>query len=125
MCQFKRLSFFLLLICTSQTLFSQLQIVPQTNAQVLAEKLVGSGVIITNVKLSGSKYSTAFFYNKGGTQLGIDSGIVLTTGRVLSADGYIGLNGAQSLLASNQMQTGGDSDLDQVVPQDTTTYAGV
>ncbi|MFL5741240.1 MAG: choice-of-anchor L domain-containing protein, partial [Flavisolibacter sp.] len=123
MCQFKRLLFFLLLICTSQTLFSQLQIVPQTSGQALAQKLVGSGVIISNVHLSGSKFSTAFFYNQGNTKLGIDSGIVLTTGRAITADGYIGLNGPQTLLASNQMAEEGDDQLDDVVAPSKTTDA--
>ena len=118
----KEFSFFLL-ICTSKTLFSQLQIVPETKAQSLAQKLVGAGVIISNVHLTGSKLSTAFFYNQGNTQLGIDSGIVLTTGRALSGNGYIGLNGPQSALASNQIGTEGDDQLDDLVSPSETADA--
>src|SRR3954471_22480759 len=98
----------LMLFCTTQKTYSQLQIVPQTNAQALAQKLVGGGVTISNVTLTGSSLSTAFFYNQGGTQLAMDSGIVLSTGRVLSAPGLPGLNGSASQLANSQTNTPGD-----------------
>jgi gliding motility-associated-like protein len=110
-----------LLICTSESVLSQLQIQPQSNAQALAQKLVGKGVIISKVKLTGSNLSTAFFRNPpGATQLGIDSGIVLSTGRVIGTGGFNGLNAAQNLLASSQIGTDGDDDLNNLVkPRET------
>src|SRR3954471_4443447 len=112
---------FFLVICTSEAVLSQLQIQPQSNAQALAQKLVGKGVIISKVKLTGSNLSTAFFRNPAGaTQLGIDSGIVLSTGRVIGTAGFNGLDGAQSLLASTQIGTDGDDDLNNLVkPRET------
>ncbi|HWJ90120.1 MAG TPA: choice-of-anchor L domain-containing protein [Flavisolibacter sp.] len=111
-----RFTLLILLICTSESVLAQLQIVPQNNAQALAQKLVGSGVIISKVKITGSNLSTAFFYNRSGsTQLGIDSGIVLSTGRVIGGAGFNGLDGSQNLLASNQIGTDGDADLNALV----------
>ena len=104
----------LLLLSAAATTHAQLQIVPQANGQALAQKLVGPGVTISNVTLTGSNLSTAFFYNQGGLALGLDSGIVLSTGRVLT-DGANGLNGPASSLASSNTNTPGYPMLSELV----------
>lgn len=90
---------------------AQLVITSQTNAQALAQKLVGEGVSISNVTLTADSRGTGFFNNISGTQIGLDSGIVLTNGRVLTAPGQIGLSGAASTFASLDQLAPGDQDL--------------
>jgi len=111
----KRLFTVLVVLAFSVNGKSQLNIIPQTNGLQLAQKLVGSGVTISNISLTGSSLSTGFFYNQSGTQLGIDSGIVLSTGRVLTSGTFYGLNGSQNLTASSQMNTAGDPQLSELV----------
>ncbi|MGZ5287681.1 MAG: choice-of-anchor L domain-containing protein, partial [Flavisolibacter sp.] len=106
------------------TTHAQLQIVPQANAQALAQKLVGPGVTISNVTLTGSNLSTAFFYNQGGLALGLDSGIVLSTGKVLT-DATPGLNGPAFSLASSNTFTPGYPMLSALVAPSPTNNAVV
>lgn len=100
---------------------AQLLIVPEFNAQALAQKLVGPGVAISNVTLVGDPRNTAIFYNQFGPLIGIDSGIVLTNGRAksppfpplpiswgLDADGF---NQAALLNANLAIGLPGDVDL--------------
>jgi gliding motility-associated-like protein len=120
----KRLLIVFLSLSVCKPLFAQLHIMPQTSPEALAQKLVGSGVRISHVSLSGSGLSTAFFHNEG-AQLGIDSGIVLSTGRVLGEGSFYGLNGSQGVLASNQLGTSGDPDLSALVAPKPTADAVV
>ena len=94
---------------------TQLQITTQTNAQALAQRLVGDGITVSNVTITGSNLSTGYFKNVGGTQLGLDSGIVLSTGRVLTAGTLYGLNGPQTNLASTTLNTNGDPQLSALI----------
>ena len=116
MASFTRITAVSVLLCSTISGLAQLQVIPQINAQALAQKIVGNGVTISNVVLNASPLSTGFFYNRGGTQLGIDSGIVLSTGRVLSTGSFRGLDGpATGTNASNQVNTAGDPSLDNLV----------
>lgn len=95
---------------------AQLQITPAPNGQALAQRLVGEGVTISNVVLTADPISVGFFKNLGGTAIGIDSGIVLTTGRAATAGSNWGVNGngttlAQNALADFVVNTPGDQDL--------------
>jgi gliding motility-associated-like protein len=67
-------------ICFYQHTDAQLQITSNNNAQALVQKLLGPGVTVSNVTLTGHPAMTGFFNNLGGTNIGIDSGIVLTNG---------------------------------------------
>ncbi len=60
---------------------AQLQITAESNAQALVQKLLGPGVTVSNISLRGSPLATGIFHNISGTQIGLDSGIVLTNGR--------------------------------------------
>lgn len=97
----------------SVALFSKAQLVitPQSNAQALAQHLVGDGISISNVTITGSTNATGFFNNIGGTQIGIDSGIVLSTGHVLTSGFNTGLDGTQLDFASTIFLTPGDPQL--------------
>ncbi|MCB0715703.1 MAG: gliding motility-associated C-terminal domain-containing protein [Chitinophagaceae bacterium] len=104
-----RILFLILLICTINNCFSQLTIVENKIANDLAQNLVGNGVTISNATLTRSLNITAtgFFYNtNNATNLKIDSGIVLTTGRAKTNGTLWGVNGDGSQIASNVLASG-------------------
>ncbi len=63
---------------------AQLQITAESNAQALVQKLLGAGVTVSNISLTSSPLATGIFHNISGTQIGLDSGIVLTNGRAFT-----------------------------------------
>src|SRR5215204_7747825 len=94
---------------------TQVIVNPSTNALALAQKLVGEGISISNVTISGANGTnipSGFFYNQGGTQLNLDSGIVLTSGRAQTSGTATGINAPASSSASNTNGTPGDAQLD-------------
>jgi len=107
----------LLLFCISSRSFAQLQITTNTNAAALAQKLVGEGVVISNATITTNSISTGFFVNRSGTNIGMDSGIVLTNGRARSnLPSIIGLDGdgfrvASTVRADANLLLPGDADL--------------
>jgi len=109
-------AFFLILLLHPFTTKCQLQVNPGPTAQQLAERLVGSGVTILNATFTGNPAMAGFFKNTGGTNLQLDSGIVLTTGRVATSLPNIGTNSngsdmAVNTLADNAWFIPGDPDL--------------
>jgi gliding motility-associated-like protein len=101
---------------------AQLQIIAESNAQALVQKLLGQGVSVSNVTLNHASIATGIFNNIGGINLGIDSGIVLTTGRAKTdfITGDWGLNGdgvtiAGSHLADEILGFAGDAELSALV----------
>jgi len=60
---------------------AQLRVVNESNAQALVQKLLGQGVTVSNVSLTGHPLSTGIFNNISGTNINLDSGIVLSSGR--------------------------------------------
>ena len=111
-----------MLACIGMPAYSQLQITSSNNAQALAQKLVGGGVTISNATITGHGFASAFFRNFGGNQLNVDSGIVLSTGRVQTS-GLPGLNGASSLFASTTFGFPGDGNLNALVSPNLTEDA--
>ncbi|MGB4845607.1 MAG: choice-of-anchor L domain-containing protein, partial [Ferruginibacter sp.] len=70
----------------------------------------------SNVSLTGGPAATGFFNNLFGTSIGIDSGIVLTSGQAKTLGGNFGLDGdgftqAQAVLANGNYGLPGDPDL--------------
>ncbi len=111
------LLFFFLLAGVASSL-AQLNISLQTNPLLLAQKLVGDGVVISNVTLKSGPEATGFFNLAGGAKLNIDSGIVLTNGRAKTPEtaGQWGCNGngiafAENALASWDNKLPGDGDI--------------
>lgn len=101
-------------------LSAQLLIRPESNAQALVQKLLGPGVTVSNVTITGHPEMTGFFNNISGTNIGIDSGIVLTNGRAKTALGNFGLDGdgltpAIAVDAFNAFDFPGDVDLSNIV----------
>ena len=73
--------------------FSQLTTsTAMTPTQLVEDVLVGSGVAVSNVSYTGHAEAIGSF-NGSSTNLGLGSGIVLTTGTVLNAGGLFGGNG--------------------------------
>ncbi|MBA2744975.1 MAG: choice-of-anchor L domain-containing protein, partial [Flavisolibacter sp.] len=102
---------------------AQLQVTPNTVAQQLAQKLVGQGITISNATLSGSPLSSGMFNHLGGSQLNLDSGIVLSTGRVLTSGTSIGVSGPATSFASSALGFPGDAQLSAQVNNLTTNDA--
>lgn len=111
----------LLLIFISLKTEAQLIITPHPNAQALAQRLVGDGVSISNVSFTGNPLMASFFLNRANrTNIGIDSGIVLTTGKAKSIGTNWGTDGngstpASTLDASGNWGLPGDIDLSLAV----------
>ncbi|MBL7725732.1 MAG: choice-of-anchor L domain-containing protein [Chitinophagaceae bacterium] len=116
----KRLHLFFLLILTCLTSYiteAQLIITQHPNATALAQKLVGDGVSISNVSFTGNSLMASFFLNRANrTNIGIDSGIVLTSGRAKTLGNNFGVDGngvtpASAVEADNGWGLPGDPDL--------------
>ncbi len=105
--------------------FAQLQITPQTNGMQLAQYLVGDGILISNITINGSPQATGFFKNFGNNQVGLDSGIVLSTGRVLTSGTAYGLNGTQLNHASTSLGMPGDAQLSALLNNAVTNDATI
>lgn len=91
-------------------LFAQVNIVNTNNPTVLAQKIVGSGVEITNATVLCNSNQSGTFTVTSST-LGMNEGIVLTTGYASVNLPATGVNGLQSSLATFNQGTGGDADL--------------
>lgn len=92
----RKLLFFLLLFISIgfHRAYAQLIVSENNNATLLAQKLVGNGVIVTNAVFTGGAHAAGFFNNVSGTNLNLDSGIVLCTGRVKTPPGVVwGIDG--------------------------------
>lgn len=81
----------------------------QTPQQLVQNVLLGPGVIATNITYNGAPNAIGFF-NGVGSNLGLDSGIVLTCGDIANAPGPNNLTGAST---ANGLP--GDPDLDNIM----------
>lgn len=101
--------------------YAQLIITQHPDAQALAQRLVGDGVSISNVSFTGNPLMAGFFLNRANqTQIGIESGIVLTTGRAKTAGSEAGVDGDGTTTAINVDANGtwglpGDADLSAAI----------
>ena len=93
--------------------FAKAQMVISTNktpAQLVQQVLVGSGVTITNVTYTGASVAIGEFSNGGTTNLGLLSGIVLSTGKVTDV---VGPNNSSGKSTNNN--TGSDPQLASLI----------
>jgi len=87
-------------------LFAQLVInTTMTPTQLVQNVLVGTGVTISNVTYSGINSSIGSFSGGGGTNLGLESGVIMSTGDVSEAPGPV------TFFASNTNGTFSDPQL--------------
>ncbi len=91
-----RLSLLIFGILSSFCASSQIVVTQESNATILAQRLVGEGIIISNATYTGSHSAAGIFFNSN-TNLLIDSGIVLGTGDVLEIPGGAFTNASSSL----------------------------
>ncbi len=87
-------------------------------ASVLAQKLAGQGVTVLNAVLRCPSQANGLF-TVVNSNLGLDSGIVLTTGRAQTIIGAYGVNGPADALASSDNGVPGDSMLNILSGQHT------
>ena len=100
------------------TVSAQINIVPGQTAEVLAQKIAGQGVTITNASLHCPSGANGLFAVTG-SNLGLDSGILLTTGRAATSGSNYGINGYSVFLASTDNGAPGDPSLDLLAGQRT------
>ena len=118
----KKITLFIIcmLILSIQFLNAQVNVTPNNVANQLAQKLVGFGVNVTNATLDcGSANNDGINHGSGlftvtSSNLGIDSGIVLTSGVAASTPSLNGVNGLTGL-PSNVTNLAGDPDLTTLV----------
>jgi len=75
----EKLLFIFILLTLYSTAFSQLTVTPNSNANNLAQQIVGTGVQISNMTLNCGNQASGIF-NYSGVDLGLSNGILLTTG---------------------------------------------
>jgi len=102
----------------SNTVSAQVNINPGQTAQAMAQKLVGPGITIQNPTLSCASIANGTFQVVS-SNLGLDSGIVLTTGRASTTGSSYGVNGQASVNASTNNSTAGDPQLNALANSST------
>lgn len=105
-----------LLFANSAT--AQINIYPNQTALTMAQTLVGPGVTIANATFTCPTTANGLF-GVVNASLGLDSGIVMTSGRAQTAGAAIGVNGVTNLFASNSNGAAGDADLTTISGQNT------
>ena len=97
---------------TSVTLDAQLNVSPSNDGNALASSILGSGVTISNVVLNCGNDGAGLFTGGNSTNIGIDNGVLLTSGLATDA---IGPNtaGNTSFITNN----GSDPDLQSLISQ--------
>jgi hypothetical protein len=90
---------------------AQITVTTGVVANNMVQKLVGTGVTFTNATLTCNSSGSGSFVSTN-TALGIDSGIVLTTGYAKNTGSNDGINNAASVQASHDRNTNSmDADL--------------
>ncbi|MGM0612759.1 MAG: choice-of-anchor L domain-containing protein [Bacteroidota bacterium] len=116
--------FYLLVLLTLFTVHqgvAQLNINKNISVNNLVQNvLIGSGVTVSNVSYSGSSDAIGKFSNGGATSMGLNSGLILSTGDVNDAPGP---NNSGSISTNNG--TGSDPDLANLIPGYTVNDAAV
>ena len=117
----KKLLIFFTVLILGVNSFGQLVInQTMTPAQLVQNVLLGGGVTVSNIKMTkGSSVQYGSFSNGATTNLGLNSGVVLTTGKATS------IPNKASVLASSTLGNPGDSDLTAIVSPDDTHDACV
>jgi gliding motility-associated-like protein len=84
---------------------------PYDPINLITNIFLGEGVEVLNVEYTGADIAVGFFKN-GDPIVGIDRGLVMTTGRVTNSGSTLGIpNPGSSFASSNNGSIGGDPDL--------------
>ena len=97
-----------------------INITTSSNPNALATQIVGGGITFSNATYTGAPIASGFFTNGLTSGLGIDSGLILTSG---SADLAVGPNGNGGSTGNNGLP--GDADLDSLITGIATRDASV
>ena len=108
------LSLFLATLFFTLSTKAQINITANVVAQTMAQTLAGSGVTVFNAVLNCPTNASGTFGVNGTTNLGIDSGVILTCGRAATTTGQPGANGAASLFPSYSLSAPGDAQLNAI-----------
>ncbi len=107
-----RLCAIVMLLCATQTTVAQLSVRVPPTVNDLVQRLLGSGVSVSNVTLTSGILPQTGIFSSMSTVIPYDSGIVLTTGLSKSNATDKGLNGLASDEADNGFFLPGDPQLD-------------
>jgi len=108
--------FFIIYLCS--TSIAQLDVQTNLSKEELVEILAGPGVLISNIEYTGAEIAAGWFTNGNSTNLGLDEGIILSSG---CATNTIGPNTQSGASCTNG--TPGDSNLDAIITPDNTKDA--
>jgi gliding motility-associated-like protein len=115
-----RITILLAMLMATQGINAQIAINNTLTAQQLLNVLVGTGVVVSNVQYTGSPAAVGSFTNGGTTNIGLNSGIILTSGLVSIVPGPNNQGGAGQ---NNNMP--GDPQLQGLIPGYTVYDASV
>ncbi len=93
---------------------AQITITPSQTAVALAQKLAGAGITVSNATLTCPSNANGIFKAIFPSTLGIDSGIILTTGGAETGTNT-GANGPKTQFASNSNNAAGDVQLETYI----------
>ena len=79
---------------------AQINVTPTQTANALAQKLVGQGITISNATLTCPAIANGIF-KVVTSNLGLDSGVILTSGRAATSGNSYGCNGPQVFNGNN------------------------
>jgi gliding motility-associated-like protein len=97
-------------------LINRMDVEDNKTALQLVQKLTGEGVIVLNPTLNCAGVANGTFSVVGTTNLGIDSGIVLTSGRAKTNGALLGVNGPNVSAGPGQSNgTPGDAQLSAIL----------
>lgn len=98
-------------------LINRMDVVDNQTALALVQKLTGEGVIVLNPVLNCAGIANGVFNVIGTSNLGIDSGIVLTSGRAMTSPAGSGVNGPNNNLPGPAASNGfpGDPQLNVIL----------
>ena len=116
----KFFSLVFILMITGSISTSQIVINTGQTTQQLLDILVGTGVVVSNVAYTGAPLAVGSFSNGGTTNIGLNSGIILTSGSVNIIPGPNSSSGAG---VNNNMP--GDPQLQSLIPGYTVYDAAV
>ena len=107
---------FCILFLINNNLKAQITVTSGQTAQDLAQVLVGQGVIMLNPTLICPPNASAHFtFSPNLSDIGIDSGIVLSSGSTINVGTSVGISNPPSATASTSFMSPGDADLTNLI----------
>lgn len=100
----------LVAFCLCRPAYAQITVNPNQTALAMAQELAGPGVVIANPTLTCPTGASGIFVVTS-SNLGLDSGVILTNGAAATSGSIIGANSPASQFASNGLNAPGDADL--------------